>query len=428
MPARAAVLASPLMEPPSSERAAARVDASAAPPPSPCNRNVVALGLTSLFTDASTEMIVPVLPFFITVTLGAPVAVLGIIEGAAESAASLLRLGSGWLSDHSGRRKPFLVFGYGLSTAAKAAFAFAASWPALMGLRLADRLGKGLRNPPRDALIADSVLPGQRGRAFGLHRALDTLGAAIGPLVAFAMLAVWPGDYRRIFAATLIPGALSLIALIWFVRSVRRVPAASRPLAATVRELGSPFRRFVIADTVFQLGNSSMAFVLLRARAGGMLEGFLPLAYVLYNVVSASLSLPLGALSDRIGRRQLILAGYGLFAGVYALLAYSGSPAFVVTALALLGVHAALLAGAQRSLIADMVPAERRATAYGVHHTAVGLALLPASALAGWLWDVRGPRVAFATDAALAGVAALLFVLLLPARRERQDRRHDATA
>ncbi|MEO5618385.1 MAG: MFS transporter [Candidatus Eisenbacteria bacterium] len=415
------------MQPPSSERTETPGVATTGPPPSPYNRNVVALGLTSLFTDVGTEMIVPVLPLFITVSLGAPVAVLGIIEGAAESAASLLRLGSGWLSDHSGRRKPFLVFGYGLSTVAKGMFAFPASWPALMGLRLADRLGKGLRNPPRDALIADSVLPDQRGRAFGLHRALDTLGAAIGPLVAFAMLAAWPGDYRRIFAASVIPGALSLITLVWFVRSVRHVPTQGRPLAATLRGLGSPFRRFVIADTVFQLGNSSMAFVLLRAKSGGMLDGFLPLAYVLYNVVAAALALPLGALSDRIGRRRLILAGYALFAGVYALLAYSGSPAFVVTALALLGVHAGLLSGAQRSLIADLVPADRRATAYGVHHTAVGLALLPASALAGWLWDVRGPRMAFVTDAVLAGLAALLFVLLLPARRERQDRRHDAT-
>ncbi len=409
--------------PPSPEPPAA-ADPPPAPPGSPYNRNVVALGVTSLFTDVSSEMIIPVLPLFITATLGAPVAVLGLIEGAAESLASLLRLGSGWLSDRVGRRKPFLVFGYGLSTASKAAFAFAGSWPALLGFRLVDRLGKGLRNPPRDALIADSVSPAHRGRAFGLHRGLDTLGAAIGPLVAFALLAAWPGDYRRVFAATLIPGLLSLATLMLFVRAAPRATGPHAPLAGAWGGLGAPFRRFVIADTVFQLGNSSVAFVLLRAKGGGMLEGFLPLAYVLFNVVSAALALPFGALSDRIGRRAPILAGYALFSGVYALLAWSAAPGVVVAALALLGVHTALLAGAQRGLIADLVPAERRGTAYGIHHTAAGLALLPASAVAGWLWDARGPAVAFALGAALAALASLLLAVLIPAHGDGQDRPH----
>lgn len=399
----------------------------AAPGAGRLHPNVVALGITSLFTDVSTEMLVPVLPLFITMTLGASVTNLGLIEGVAESAASLLRLSSGWLSDRIGKRKPFIVFGYGLSTAAKAVFAFASTWPTVLALRLADRLGKGLRNPPRDALIADSVAAGDRGRAFGLHRALDTLGAAIGPLVAFALLARWPGDYRRVFAATVIPGVLSVLVLILFVRSIPRALGAAGARPQPSGDLGAPFRKFVFADTVFQLGNSSMAFVLLRAKTGGMLEGFVPLAYVLYNLVHAALALPLGVVSDRLGRRGLILAGYALYAAVYALLAWSGAPAVTVTALALLGVYNALTEGAQKSMIADLVPAERRGTAFGIHHTAVGLALLPASALAGWLWDTRGPASAFAIDAALAAVAAMLFALLLPAHRERGDR-HVAAA
>ena len=389
--------------------------------------NVVWLGITSLFTDVSTEMLVPVLPLFITVTLGASATSLGLIEGAAESVASLLRLTSGWLSDRIGKRKPFLVAGYGLSTAAKGVFAFAASWPTVLGLRLADRLGKGLRNPPRDALIADSVPVEQRGRAFGLHRALDTTGAAIGPLVAFFMLSRWPHDYRRIFAATVVPGVLSVLVLLFFVRSVARVSRPARAHDAGTAPLGAPFRRFVIADTVFQLGNSSLAFVLLRAKVGGLAESLVPLAYVLSNVVQAALALPIGTLSDRLGRRRILLAGYVLYAAIYALLAASAAPVATVGALALYGIFNALNDGSAKALVADLVPAERRGTAFGIQNTAAGLALLPASALAGWLWDRRGPSTAFAVDAALALAAAGLFALLMPSHREHQDR-HGAAA
>lgn len=389
--------------------------------------NVVWLGITSLFTDVSTEMLVPVLPLFITLTLGASATSLGLIEGTAESAASLLRLTSGWLSDRIGKRKPFLVAGYGLSTVAKGVFAFAASWPTVLGLRLADRLGKGLRNPPRDALIADSVPVEQRGRAFGLHRALDTTGAAIGPLVAFFMLSRWPHDYRRIFAATVVPGVISVLVLVFFVRSVARSPRPARARDEGVTPLGGPFRRFVIADTVFQLGNSSLAFVLLRAKAGGLAESLVPLAYVLSNVVHAALALPIGTLSDQMGRRRILLVGYVLYAAIYGLLAASAAPVATVGALALYGIFNALNEGSGKALIADLVPADRRATAFGIQNTAAGLALLPASALAGWLWDHRGPSTAFAVDAALALAAAVLFTVLMPAHREHQER-HGAAA
>jgi MFS family permease len=402
-------------------------DAPLAPSTTAWNRNIVGLGLTSLFTDVSTEMLIPVLPLFITGTLHASASSLGIIEGVAESTASLLRLSSGWLSDRVGRRKPFLVFGYAISTVAKAAFALASTWPAVLAMRFTDRVGKGLRNPPRDALIADSVTPDQRGKAYGLHRALDTTGAVIGPLVAFAMLNAWPGNYRRIFIASALPGALALLVLGLVVRSRRRAPTPSRPLAQTVRSLGTPFRRFVMADAVFQLGNSSMAFVLLRAKTGSTFEGFVPLVYVLYNAVYAGLALPLGAVSDRIGRRRLILAAYALYAVAYGVLGWSGAPAAAIAAMALLGVQSALIEGAHRSLIADFVSSENRGTAFGIYHTVVGLALLPASILAGGLWDRFGARATFLTDAALAAAAALLFALLLPARDENRDR-YAATA
>ncbi|HEY6867192.1 MAG TPA: MFS transporter, partial [Candidatus Eisenbacteria bacterium] len=285
------------------------------------NRNIAALGFTSLLTDVSSEMIIPVLPLFVTATLGASVASLGFIEGVAESTASLLRLGSGWLSDRIGRRKPFLLFGYGLSTAAKGMLAVAGSWPAVLGLRFSDRLGKGLRSPPRDALIADSVEPRFRGRAYGLHRALDTTGAAIGPVVAAWLLARHPGDFRHVFLISIVPGVLSLLVLAIFVRAPRHVAAAGAPLHHEVRAMGAPFARFLVADGLFQLANSSNAFLLLRARDAGFAPAQVPLVYVGYNLAYALLAYPAGMVSDRVGRRGMLAASYVLYAGIYAALA-----------------------------------------------------------------------------------------------------------
>ncbi len=385
-------------------------------------RNVWALGITSLLTDVSSEMIVPVLPLFITGVLHASVASLGVIEGVAESTASLLRLSSGWLSDRIGRRKPFLVLGYGISGVAKTAFALARTWPAVLALRFADRVGKGLRNPPRDALLADSVAPAWRGRAFGMHRALDTLGAGVGPLVAYALLARWPDGFRRIFLVSGVPAVMSLIVLGLFVRAPRRAAGGPlRGLHLEFRALPGAVKRFLLADGIFQLGNSSMAFVMLRARDGGTPAAAVPLVYLLYNLVYAALSVPVGALSDRLGRRPFLVAAYLLYALAYGLLAWSGAPALVIAAMAVYGVHSALVEVSQRSLLADLVVAERRGTAYGIYHTVVGLALLPASVGAGMLWDRFGARVTFGADAALALLAGLLFVVLLPPHREGED-------
>ena len=389
-------------------------------------RNVVALGLISLFTDLSSDMIIPVLPLFVTVTLGASAANLGLIEGVAECVASLLRIFSGWLSDRIGRRKPFLAFGYGLSTVAKAAMALSASWTAVLGLRFADRVGKGLRNPPRDALIADSVEPRFFGRAFGFHRALDTVGATLGPLVAFLMLRAFPGDFRRLFAASAIPAVLALLVLALFVRAPRhRVAQRPRATPAGRPPFGPAFGRFLVVAGVFSLASSSLAFLLLHAHRVGFRADQVPLIYLGYNLVYALLSWPIGEISDRVGRRPILLLSYLSFAGVYGLLAWSAAPAVVAGGFVALGIHSALIEGSQRSLVADLVVAERRATAYGLYYTVVGLALLPASAIAGVLWDRFGPRVTFGLEAGLALAAAALFAVLLPAHREFQER-HDA--
>ena len=385
-------------------------------------RNVVTLGVASLLTDVSSEMIIPILPLFITATLGASVASLGVIEGVAECTASVLRIGSGWLSDRIGHRKPFLALGYGLSTVAKGTMAIAASWPAVLGLRFSDRVGKGLRSPPRDALIADSVDAAHRGRAFGFHRGMDTLGAALGPLAAFLLLRIHPGDYRRIFALSVIPAALAVIVIVLLVRSPRRAPVERKSLQAEWSALGGPFRRFLAADVIFQLGNSSMAFVLLRAAAVGFGAAQVTLVYCGYNVVYALLSMPAGDLSDRIGRRPLIVIGYLLYGAAYGLLALTSTRLGVVLAFLIYSLHSALIEGQQKSLVADLVSADRRATAFGAYYTVVGAALLPASVIAGLLWQRIGASATFGFAAALAVLAAILFVSLLPARNERRDR------
>jgi MFS family permease len=392
-------------------------------------RNVVALGFVSLFTDASTEMIIPVLPLFVTGVLHAGMASLGLIEGVAEGTASLLRLGSGWLSDRSGQRKPFLVFGYGISGLAKGAIALAGTWTAVLGLRFTDRLGKGLRNPPRDALIADSVEHRYLGRAFGFHRALDTLGAAIGPLLAYLLLARWPGGYRRVFAASLVPALLSIAVLLVFVHGRRGTPApARRPLFAEARELGAPFWRFMLVAGVFSVGNSAIAFLLLLAQRAGWPAQQVPLVYLGYNLVYALLAWPVGELSDRVGRRVVLVVAYATFALLYAGLAWRANATWVLAGFALLGVHSALLEGSQRSMLADLVAEGRRGTAYGLYYAVTGVGVLVASVVAGVLWERRGPGVMLATDAALAALAAVLFIVLLPRAHEHRDRAHATPA
>jgi MFS family permease len=296
----------------------------------------------------------------------------------------------------------------------------------VLGLRAADRIGKGLRNPPRDALIADSVERTSWGAAFGFHRAMDTLGAAVGPLVAFVLLASAPDDHRRIFLWSAIPAALSIAVLIAFVRSPRAAAEPpARGAAPSTRWSPSPtLRRFLLVAGVFSLANSSVAFLILRAQDLGIPTAQVPLVYLAYNLVYALLSWPVGGWTDARGRRPALLLAYVSFAAVYGLLAATASASWVVTAFVLLGVHSALLEGTQRAIVADLVPAERRATAYGLYYTVVGLALLPASAIAGWLWERIGPRATFGVDAALAALAASLFAALLPIRGERSETGH----
>ncbi len=377
--------------------------------------NVKVAGVVSLFTDLSSEMIVPVLPLFLSITLGAPAAAIGVIEGIAESTASVLRVFAGWLSDRAGRRKPLVVAGYGLSNLTKPLLALAGSWPHVLAVRFADRFGKGIRGAPRDALIADSVLPERRGLAFGFHRSMDTLGAAIGPLVAFATLALRPENYRAVFWIAAIPGAIAIAVAVFLLRDIARPPAPGLAPRLGFAGLGRPFTIFTLIATVFALGNSSDAFLILRVKNLGLPAPAIPLAYFAFNVIYAALATPAGALSDRVGRRVMLIGGYAIFALVYLGFALAGGPGARLQAVGLFlvyGAYYALTEGVQRALVVDLVPSSMRATALGTFSTATGVALLPASLVAGILWDRVSPAAPFYFGAALATIAVILLAIL----------------
>jgi MFS family permease len=378
-------------------------------------RNVVVAGLVSLCTDVSSEMIVPVLPLFLTLVLGAPVAAVGLIEGVAESTASVLRVFAGGLSDRTGKRKPLILVGYGLSNLTKPLLALAGGWPTVLALRFADRFGKGLRGAPRDALIADSVAPSVRGRAFGFHRTMDTTGAALGPLLAAGTLAVTGGNPRMVFWVATIPGVLAVLLGWWLLQDRPVLPKDGRAPRLGFRDLGRPFVLFTAVSTLFALGNSSDAFLILRAQNLGMAVAVIPLAYFAFNALYAVCSTPAGVLSDRIGRRPLLAMGYAVFALVYAGFAIAPNALVAGLLFFMYGLYYALTDGVSKALISDVVPASLRATAMGTFSMATGLALLPASVLAGALWQGVAPWTPFAYGAALAALAAvLLLVIPLP--------------
>jgi len=388
-------------------------------------RNVKALGVVSLLTDASSEMVYPVLPLFLANVLGAPVTAIGFIESVAEATASFLKVFSGWLSDRVGRRRPLIALGYTISNAAKPLLALTASWPAVLLLRFSDRFGKGVRTAPRDALIADSGSAAQRGRDFGFHRALDTLGAAIGPLTAWAILTLVPDGYRTVFWVSAVPGTLAIVVVFAAVREVRARPAAgggasppgdggARPPAPAIRlrHLGRPFALFTAASAVFALGNSSDALLILRAQDVGAAPALIPLMYFVFNVVGAALAAPLGSLSDRVGRKALLAAGFGGYALVYAGFALAHAPLAAWLLFALYGAPYAMTEGMARAYVCDLVPAEVRGTALGGYTFVLGLAALPSSLLAGMMWDTVGHAAPFALGAALMAAAAALLALV----------------
>jgi len=369
------------------------------------------MGIVSLLTDASSEMVYPVLPLFLANVLGAPVSAIGLIESLAEAAASFMKVGSGWLSDHVGRRKPLIALGYSLSNLAKPVLALTATWPAVLFLRLTDRVGKGIRTAPRDALIADSSTEATRGRSFGVHRALDTLGAAIGPFVAWAVLTLSPGAYRTIFMISAIPGTLAIAFVFLAVREAGKPSASTRGTRVSFKDFSKPLAVFTAISFVFGLANSSDAMLILRSQDIGAPAALIPLMYVVFNVVGAFLSVPFGARSDRVGRRRLLIFGFAGYALVYLGFALAGSPAAAWLLFGLYGIPYAATEGMTRAYVVDLAGPDKRATVLGAYTFVLGLAALPASTMAGLLWDNVSHAAPFLVSGVLMGFSAMALLI-----------------
>jgi len=393
------------------------------PPPGPrglrarlraLDPNVRAMGWVSLVADLSSEIVYPLFPLFVTGVLGAPVAVLGLIEGVAEATATLLRYPFGQWSDRLGRRRPFAAAGYGLGALGKLLIAVAGTWGFALAGRVVDRMGKGVRTAPRDALLGAGTRPEQQGLAFGLHRAMDTVGAAVGPLVALACLELGV-PFRWVLGLAVVPALISVVVILVFVRERRQPPSAT---AFRLHLPASPAYRWLLAGSLlFAAGNSSDMFLLLRASDVGMGVSAVILVYALYNAVYAAASLPLGGLSDRVGQLPLVLAGYLVFAAVYAGFASAASRPAVVGLFAVYGLYIAATEGTSKALISRATPLAERAGAIGLQATLTGLASLVASSLGGVLWSAVGPWATFSLGSACAlGAAGVLFAGRRPVR------------
>lgn len=381
-------------------------------------RTVWLVGAISLVNDSASEMLYPLIPLYLGSVLGAGPRALGVIEGVAEAAASLLKLFSGVIVDRTRRSKPWMVAGYGLGGLARPLVALAMSWPVLLALRLMDRVGKGLRASPRDALLAASVPSGSRGLAFGFHRAMDNAGAVIGPLLAAVLLARGFA-LRDVFVASALPGIVCL-GLTLFIQEPE-APPASRAARFEWRlgDLPAPFIRYLGCVAVFTVGNSSNMFLLLRAKELGLTQAMVPTAWAMVSLVAAVLSTPLSALSDRWGRRRFIAAGWLVYAGFYLALGLMspGRPELVVALFGVYGIFMAATEGVEKALVADLVPQELTGRAFGWFHLTCGALVLPASLVFGWLYERAGAGVAFSFSAASAVVAVVgLGLLVRPGR------------
>lgn len=383
-------------------------ESSASAGPRSLPRNVKLLGLASLLNDVASEMIFPLMPQFLITVLGGNRFHLGIIEGVADSASSLLKLWSGAWSDRDGRRKRFVVFGYTLAALVRPVTGLVTGPWQLFAVRTADRIGKGIRTSPRDAFLADSTDPGMRGRAFGFHRAMDHLGAAIGPLLAAAFLLAWPGRLRLLFLLTIVPGLL-VVALLVF--GLRERPASNPPRERprlSLKPFDRNFRVYLLALVVFTLGNASDAFLLVRAGELGVPVAALPLLWCAFHVVKSGGNLLAGRAVDRLGTRPLILSGWVLYAAIYLAFALASTAWQVWVVFLGYGLVYALIEPAEKTLVANLAGAERRGLAFGWFNFVIGFAALPSSLIFGWLYERHGALAAFGWGSSLALLAAVL--------------------
>lgn len=376
-------------------------------------KNVFVAGLVSFFMDVSSEMIYPLVPLFLANTLGINKSIIGLIEGIAESVASLLKGFFGWFSDKLGKRKPFMTIGYGISVLSRPIVALASSWQRVLGARIVDRFGKGMRTAPRDAIIAESVDHKHSARAFGFHRAMDTMGAVVGPLLAFIFLALFANDYRKVFWLSMVPGIIAVTLIILFITEKKRELKEPQRPKLTFKHFDWKFKYFIFITTLFALGNSSDAFLILRAQNLGMAVKTIPLVYLLFNLVYSVSSYPAGVVADKFGKKRVVLSGFILFALVYSGFAGCKTAGFIWLLFAFYGLFMGLTEGIQRGFLATIIPADFKATAFGIYNMAIGITMFPASLIGGWLWDNVSPSATFYFGAITAGLSSILFILFM---------------
>lgn len=373
--------------------------------------NVMLFGIVSLLTDISSEMVYPLLPIFLSTALGASPAIIGIIEGIAESLASLLKVFSGYLADKTQKKKELTITGYSGSLLGKLVLVLAGSWGGVLLSRIIDRFGKGIRTAPRDALIADSTPKSTRGHAFGLHRAMDTMGAVIGVIIAYILISGNITDFKRIFWFSTIPALLGIIALL-FVKRPSRDKSIKKEFSFAWSKLDTKLKQFLVLAFIFALGNSSNQFLLLRASKLGVSTPNVLLLYLAFNISYALVSLPAGKLSDLIGRKRVLMVGYFIYAIVYFGFARVTHTSSLWLLFIVYGLYSAFTDGVEKALLSDIAPSALRGTVIGMHAALVGVALLPASFIAGILWDNFGAQAPFYFGAGmgLLAVICLLFI------------------
>jgi len=399
------------------------------------HRNVFFAGLVSFFMDLSSEMIYPLVPIFLSTVLGVNKSVIGLIEGIAESTASLLKVFSGWLSDKMGKRKALMIAGYGISALSRPIVALSTLWGHVLAFRFVDRFGKGIRGAPRDAVIAESTPMAELGRSFGFHRSMDTLGAVIGPAMAFLILSIFTGNFRLVFWLSMIPAIIAVAVIVFFIKdrvqgaqvSVKSDSVGKEKLTLKTDTNLNPgtleplnphsfdwrFKVFVAVAALFALGNSSDVFLILRAANLGIKETQIPILYLSFNLIYSLISMPAGILADKFGKKRVILLGFILFGFVYYGFAGASEKWHIWALFMLYGIFMGLTEGVQKAFIGTIIPQNMKATGYGIFNTFTGLAMLPASIIGGWLWDNISPSATFYFGAVTAGAATLLFIIFI---------------
>ncbi|MEI8186517.1 MAG: MFS transporter [Chlorobiaceae bacterium] len=376
--------------------------------------NVFFTGLVSFFMDISSEMIYPLLPLFLANMLGVNKSVIGLIEGIAEATASLLKVFSGWLSDRIGKRKNLMMVGYAISTLSRPVIALAGIWQHVLTSRVIDRLGKGIRTAPRDAIITDSTEDSHLSRSFSFHRSMDTMGAVLGPAVALIVLQLYNSNYQLVFWLSMIPGVIAVMIIAAFIKDKKKAPETSveRP-RFTLKYIDWKVKFFIVITTIFALGNSSDAFLILRAEQLGIKTVIIPAVYLMFNLIYSLAAIPAGVAADKYGKKRTILLGFILFTALYYGFAVAKSTTAIWILFALYGVFMGLTEGIQKAFLSTIIPVNFKATAFGFYATSVGLATLPASLIGGLLWDRVSPAATFYFGSAMAALSTILFILLI---------------